>query len=92
MGAPLGNQNRVKSKRWEDALARALARKGGSLSKGLDLVADQVIEKALNGEFSALVEIGNRMDGKPAQQQIMTGADGESLQIGPLVIRFPDDE
>lgn len=83
-GAPLGNQNRAKSKKWEDALKRALARKAGSVSMGLDLIADQVVERAINGEIAAQMEIANRMDGKPAQQQIHTG----DMDGGPVIMRW----
>ena len=68
MGAPLGNQNGAKAKEWEQALKRALARKGnGDYRLALDGVASVVVEKALSGDRDAWQEIGVRLDGKPAQ-------------------------
>lgn len=90
MGAPVGNQNRTKSKGWQDALKRALARKGGSVSKGLDLVADQTLDAAINGDQWAILEIGNRIDGKPAQSTILTGdEDGGPVKTQTKIVFLP---
>lgn len=68
-GAPLGNQNARKAKRWESAITRALAKvaAGAGVEAGLDALADQLVNAAVKGEQWALIEIGNRLDGKPAQ-------------------------
>jgi hypothetical protein len=92
MGAPIGNQNKVKGKKWQDALKRALSRKGESLSKGLDLVADQVVIAAINGDQWAIKEIGERMDGKAAQQQIITGDEAGGPISHSLSITFVDTD
>lgn len=71
MAAPIGNQNAVRAKEWQQALRRAMARKGeGDYRKTLDSVAEAVIDLALAGNRDAWIEIGNRMDGKPAQEII----------------------
>lgn len=69
MGAPVGNTNRKSAKKWRDSLTRALARasEGAGFDAGLDRVADHVVTEALRGERWAIEEIGNRIDGKPAQ-------------------------
>lgn len=77
-GAPLGNQNAAKAKRWQDALVRALAQyesKDGQIKAGMALnaIAERVVEKAVGGDKDAITEIGNRLDGKPAQAIIATG-------------------
>ena len=80
-GAPVGNQNAKKAKRWQEALARALARfSGESVDKGLDMVADKVVAAAAAGDRPAWEEIGNRFDGKPHQSTSVDG-DGEG---GPI--------
>lgn len=86
-GAQPGNKNAAKAKRWQKALERALARVGGDVDKGLDSIADQVVRAAISGDPVAWKEIGDRLDGKPAQA--ITGADG-----GPLVVitATPHDE
>jgi hypothetical protein len=67
-GAQPGNQNARNAKRWQQAIRRALARKSGeSVDKGLDELADIVVELAFSKERWAIEEVGNREDGKPAQ-------------------------
>ncbi len=76
MAAPIGNKNATKAKPWSDAINRALLAEDG---KKLRALADKLIDKALEGDVSALKEVGDRMEGKAAQA--ITGADG-----GPLVV------
>ena len=63
-GAPEGNKNAVKNRPWAEALNRALLAEDG---KKLRALADRIIDKALEGDVQALKEVGDRMDGKPAQ-------------------------
>jgi len=69
MGAPAGNQNAKSAKRWQSAITRALAKAAGGegLEAGLDKLAEKLVSAAESGEQWALLEIGNRLDGKPAQ-------------------------
>lgn len=81
MGAPVGNQFARKAKVWEQAIKRALARMADStVDNGLDKLADKLVEAAANGDQWALKEIGDRIDGKPAQAVTVDG-DGEG---GPV--------
>lgn len=81
-GAPLGNQNAANPKVWQDAIRRALARKkDGDLKAGVDRLAEKLIESAENGDQWAMLEIGNRLDGKPAQQVQHSGPDGGPIQL-----------
>jgi hypothetical protein len=80
MGAPLGNQHAAKDRRWRKAIERALARSGGDVDAGLNPIADQVVAAALKGDRDAWREIGDRLDGKPAQT---IQGDGDA----PLVFR-----
>jgi hypothetical protein len=67
-GAPLGNQNAVRAKRWREAILRALARASGKdIDAGLDAAADKLVALAHSGDKWALEELGNRVDGKPPQ-------------------------
>jgi hypothetical protein len=86
MGAPVGNQNARKAKRWQDALVKALARYENSEAKieagqALDKIAEMVVMQALAGSKDAILEIGNRLDGKPAQ--VLIGDDDEP----PITVR-----
>jgi hypothetical protein len=81
MAAPVGNQNARKAKIWEQAIKRALARKANStIDDGLDGLADKLVEAAASGEAWAIKEIGDRLDGKPAQSTELSGPDG-----GPIL-------
>lgn len=66
MGAPVGNQNARKAKDWASAIKRALAKEEG-YEAGLDRLAGKLVKAADAGDQWALIEIGNRLDGKPAQ-------------------------
>lgn len=83
MGAPVGNQNGAKGRLWLDAIRRALARKAeGDLSSGIDKLAEKLVAAAESGDQWALLEIGNRLDGKPAQSLTVAG-DAEN----PLAVK-----
>jgi hypothetical protein len=81
VAAPVGNQNARKAKRWESAITRALAKvaNGAGLEAGLDSLAEQLVSAAAKGEQWALLEIGNRLDGKPAQI-VIGDADEDPIQ------------
>ena len=84
MPAPLGNANANKGKIWREAIRRALeaeSRREGI--EALEAVAASLIAKAKEGDIGAIKELGDRLDGKAAQQQILTGADD-----GPVQIKF----
>ena len=81
MPAPIGNQNAAKGAEWREAIKRALTRASAKLKdndeigwrRGLDSVADKFIAAAEDGEPWAMKEIGDRIDGKPAQSVDLTG-------------------
>ena len=80
-GAPIGNQNARKENRlWGETIRRAVAQNDAQKLRSL---ADKLIELAAAGDVSALREVGDRLDGKPAQQVALTGADD-----GPLVVEI----
>jgi hypothetical protein len=93
-GAPVGNRNAAKAKRWQDALVKALARyenEEGKIQAGqaLDKIAELVVMKALLGDKDSIAEIGNRLDGKPAQA-IIGDADADPIQVSEIIIRAVD--
>jgi len=64
-GAPKGNTNSSKENRlWTNTLRRAVAQGNGDT---LRRIAEKLINKALAGDMWAIKEIGNRLDGRPAQ-------------------------
>lgn len=76
MGAPSGNSNAKKGREWFDALRKECVQR-----KALEGLAKLVVDKALEGERWAIEEIGNRMDGKPAQSVALSGDPEQPLSI-----------
>ena len=64
MGRPAGSQN--KDKPFRDALRLAIAEAADN-PRSLRKVAERLIDKAMEGDVQAIKEIGDRLDGKPAQ-------------------------
>jgi len=94
-GAPLGNQNNKKAKLWEQALKRALARLGGTVDKGLDILASKMVNAANNGDEAAAMivieKIADRIDGKPVAVQEISGPDGEPVAAAITFVGVSSD-
>jgi phage terminase large subunit-like protein len=85
-GAPVGNQNARKAKIWTDAVKRAISRRAnGDLSGGLDTLADKLVIAAESGEQWAMLELGNRLDGKPAQAIVGGDEDDNPIQVSGVI-------
>jgi len=97
-GAPKGNKNAAKKRLpWQQALKRSLTRlaeKEGEDSpnyrKGLDKVADQVVQQAAEGNKDAWQEIGLRMEGRPGQAIELSGPDRGPIPV--LAYEYVDVE
>ncbi len=82
-GAPLGNQN-ARKKPWAEALRRAVARSAKGKPKdgetriemGLNQIADQCVKAAIKGDWKAMTEIADRLDGKPMTQTHISADEG----------------
>jgi len=82
MGAPLGNQNAAKAKKWAAAVERALCKRSGKeLAEALDDLADKFITAVENGDINGYRELADRLDGKPAQQLQLQGDADAPLKI-----------
>lgn len=85
-GPPVGNTNATKNRVWSLAIEKALSAKYGrkeTLDNLVDL-ATILLEKCEEKDLPALRELGDRMEGKPAQTIQGPGDDGElpvSLKI-----------
>lgn len=55
------------SKLWRDAVRLAVHRRDKDGGKLLNQLADKLVDFGINGDVSALREIGDRLDGKPMQ-------------------------
>lgn len=70
-GAPLGNENSKKDNRlWRNTIQRAIAQ--GDPDR-LRRIAEALLDKAADGDMAAIKELGDRLDGKTAQQIIVNG-------------------
>lgn len=88
MAAAPGNQYAAKAKQWQMAIERALDKRGASdRRKALDDLAERLLSACDAGEGWALKELGDRLDGKPAQALAVSGADG-----GPLRLTLASDD
>ena len=90
MAAALGNQYARKAKDWENALRRALDRyenpqKGVVSGMALARIAESVVERAIEGDQRAVEEIANRLDGKPAQTQILAGDQDNPVTVKGVI-------
>lgn len=86
MAAPKSPRGAKSDKEWRDAIRLAVNElrddpESGGKAKALRLLARKLVQKAMDGDVSALKEIGDRLDGKPAQAVEMSGKDGEDLSI-----------
>lgn len=76
-GAPIGNKNASKGNRlFADTLRRVLLADDSTKLRSL---AEKLVDRALEGDVSALKEVADRMDGKSKQQTEISGPDGEAI-------------
>lgn len=92
-GAQPGNANAKRGMECRLALKRALSRKSDkTYREGLDLVMDEYVQAACDGESWAIRDMIDRLDGKAVQAVELTGGDGGPLeaQLNYLPICPPD--
>mgnify|MGYP001597966645 FL=1 len=82
MGAPFGNKNAEKAKRFQKAMERVLARKYGDVDTGYEAIAKIYIEIAEAKDPNLLKDFADRVDGKPRQQIEAVDDEGRVLAIG----------
>lgn len=84
--APRGPKS---DKLWADAVRLAIHREeqepDGQIRKRLNIIADNLCRMAMAGDMQAIKEVGDRLDGRPAQAIIGAGEDGEHEVIHKIV-------
>lgn len=66
---------------WQGAIKRACARRGeGDYHAGLNRLAEKLLDACEVGELPALKELGDRLDGKPAQSIDLGNRDGDPFR------------
>lgn len=77
MAAAPGNQYAAKSRRWTDAIDRAISKRSRvSGLEALDELAEKLLVKVDEGDTSAIKELGDRLEGKVPQAIVGAGDDG----------------
>lgn len=95
-GGPKGNRNRHNGYIWMRLYREAILRELNKRSDEQDVdymqaAAAVLIDKAMEGDMSALIELGNRLDGKPASQVLNAselGKDHNDLSMRIAALRF----
>jgi hypothetical protein len=94
MAAAIGNQYAAKEKLWRAAINRALGkRSGGDKIMALDDLAEKLLTACDQGDLAALKELGDRLDGKPAQSVAVANEGDEPFRIEKIVreiVRTPN--
>ncbi len=87
-GAPIGNQNAAKGRKWYQALLNALETYESSRVKAgqaLNEIAKNVVAAAVDGDPAAITELANRLDGKAAQSISVGGQEDNAVKISHKV-------
>lgn len=93
MAAAIGNTYSAKGRRWADAIERAIAKRSRAAGiEALDELAEKLLLRCDEGDMSALKELGDRYDGKPAQVIANEGGKGFAISLIERVIVDPDAE
>ena len=87
MSAPLGNQNAVKAKRWQQAIDRALEKRSKAAGieeldrlaeRFLDTIEDMTVGTEKRGpSIDGFKDLADRLDGRPVQAIHGSGDEGE---------------
>lgn len=82
-GAPKNNQNASKNNRlYAETIKRLNIQSEGKIAHD---IAMALINKAKDGDISAIKEFGDRVDGKAVSTTELSGIDGADLPIGITV-------
>lgn len=78
-GNPSGRPRRLMAEAYRRALERKIANdpQGRTFA---DVVAEKMVAWGLKGDFRAIAEVTDRIDGKP-QQSVTMGGDGSAIPI-----------
>jgi len=78
-GAPTGNINSSKDNRlWTNTIRRAVLQ---SDAERLRRIAEALLNKAEEGDMTAIKEMGDRLDGKAVAITELSGPDGGAIPI-----------
>lgn len=94
MAAPINPKGAKSDKIWRDAIQRAVRRleddpvpSKPAKKQRLEALADALVAKGMQQDVPALKEIGDRLDGRPAQSIGL----GQADDLGKLVIGWDNN-
>jgi len=83
VGGQPGNTNSSKNNRlWANTIRRAVVQDDANR---LRRIAEALLDKAADGDISAIKELGDRLDGKSVSTTELSGIDGSDLPLGITV-------
>jgi len=83
VGGQPGNTNSSKNNRlWANTIRRAVIQDDANR---LRRIAEALLDKAADGDISAIKELGDRLDGKSVSTTELSGIDGSDLPLGITV-------
>jgi hypothetical protein len=77
------NDNAAKGAKFNGALRRALAKKRDDERASLDLIAERLVDKAIDGNMESIKEVADRLDGKVKASVEIEGA----VKVTSVVVR-----
>jgi hypothetical protein len=80
MAGVKGRSGRKLDSQWSDAIRKAINDVEDGQKKIVKL-AEKLVSQALEGDITAMKEIGDRLEGKPQQRTEITGADGGPVEF-----------
>ena len=70
-------------KPWREAIRKAVAKRTKDGGKALERIAEIAVANALEGKMDAIIEIGNRLDGKAHQSTDIVISDERMVVNAP---------
>lgn len=81
MAAPNIPKNRWSDKAWREAIRVSVNEEDAAGIKKIRRLADKLVDAALDGDVAAIKEVGDRLDGRPAQALEHSGPDGTAIPV-----------
>lgn len=86
-GAPKGNKNAAFGRQFRNALVAVIAKRAGEYARDpskyaitLEGICEKLLDTAMTGDVSAIRELRDTLDGRPAQQVAITDMEGGPVQ------------
>jgi ribosomal protein L17 len=82
------NSGKRKDKQFHTALSMVLAKLATTEGRGLNRIAEKLIQMAEDGDIQAIKEVADRLDGKPAQAIIGGEDDDNPIRVEVAALEY----